>query len=188
MRTHVRMYSTHVRTHTKNVRTHVRTHAYARAYVRAYAHAYACVRTRYFPFEPVNPYTMIKKIVERYHYGKDVQRAEKSNCVYTSLTIFDSCGEYKIDERLTRIGQFRNSELRRIFLHAFLYTCGYTKECKHCGERVTDLTEHCLSECKAMEQRRSRFKLLMLFYNSPEGTKLEHKDTVFKLALPNHIT
>ena len=89
---------------------------------------------------------------------------------------------------MRRIGQFKNSEHRRIFLYALLDTGGDTKECKHCGERVTDLTEHCLSECKAMEQRRSRFKLLMLFYNSPEGTKLEHKDTVFKLALPNHIT
>ena len=49
----------HVRTHTKNVRTHAYARAYvqyARAYAhekRAYARAYACVRTRYFPVEPL---------------------------------------------------------------------------------------------------------------------------------------
>ena len=130
----------------------------------------------------VNPYSMIKKIVDNYHYAKDVQRARATNCVYTSLTVFDSSGKYKIDERLTRIGQFRNSEHRRIFLYALLDTGGYTKDCKHCGERVTDLTEHCLAECKAMEKRRYRFKLLMLFYNAPETTKFDHKGTVYSLA------
>ena len=130
----------------------------------------------------VNPYSMIKKIVDNYHYAKDVQRARATNCVYTSLTVFDSSGKYKIDERLTRIGQFRNSEHRRIFLYALLDTGGYTKDCKHCGERVTDLTEHCLAECKAMEKSRYRFKLLMLFYNAPETTKFDHKGTVYSLA------
>ena len=83
---------------------------------------------------------------------------------------------------MTKIGQFKDTKQRRIFLYALLDTGGHTKECRHCGERVTDLTEHCLAECKAMEQSRCRLKLVMQFYKVSEETKFDHKDTVFKLA------
>ena len=84
---------------------------------------------------------------------------------------------------MTKIGQFKDTKQRRIFLYALLDTGGHTKECRHCGERVTDLTEHCLAECKAMEQSRCRLKLVMQFYKVSEETKFDHKDKVFKFRV-----
>ena len=141
----------------------------------------------------VNPYTRTKWIVEDYHYDNDIQRARKPTCLYTALTELHNRGSkillhnqrlsYTFDGRLKKIGQFSNSEHRRIFLYAFLDTGDYTKECKHCGESVRDLAGHCLTDCKGMKQARHRLKLLMIFFNVPANTKLKHKETVIWLAL-----
>ena len=140
----------------------------------------------------VNPFTRIKRIVENYHFEKDIQRARTATCPYTSLTIFDWSGSpffpgnkrqlYRFDARLTKIGQLSNSEHRRLFLYALLDTGGYERQCRHCGKGTQDLTDHCIKECNALEHARQRFKLMMLFYNAPVATNLKHKDNAFSLA------
>ena len=141
----------------------------------------------------INPYTRIKKIVEAFYYIRDIERARKARCGYTSLTVFanlrslqpkDSPREmYTLDTRLKEIGRFRNSEHRRLFLYAFLDTGAYIKECKHCGEGTKDTVAHSLKKCVALKDQRNVFKTTMTFYNTPTTANLEDKVTVFSLAL-----
>ena len=143
----------------------------------------------------VNPYIMIKRMVQTYHYDKDVEKARRTTCQYTSLTDFTSGGpllpkthseNYKFDDRFRKIGQFKDSKHRRLFLYAFLDTGGYEKKCNHCGDSIRDLTDHALTECRALVQLRYRFKLLMKFYDAPASTSFKNKDNVFALALTKY--
>ena len=143
----------------------------------------------------VNTYIMIKRMVQTYHYDKDVEKARRTTCQYTSLTDFTSVGpllpkthseNYKFDDRFRKIGQFKDSKHRRLFLYAFLDTGAYEKKCNHCGDSIRDLTDHALTECWALVQLRYRFQLLMKFYDAPASTSFKNEDNVFALALTKY--
>ena len=90
---------------------------------------------------------------------------------------------YKLDPRLKEIGRFRNSEQRRLFLYAFLDTGAYIKECKQCGESISDIVAHSLEKCEALQHQRNVFRTTMTFYGAPTIAHLQNKVTVFSLAL-----
>ena len=130
----------------------------------------------------MNPLERIRKIVEIYHWKKDVEAARKSKCTYIKISSFKD-EEYKIDERLKEFGRFTNTNHRRLFLYAMLETDKYEKECKNCGEKVTNLSKHGMEECQGVEHDRKVFKLRMRLYNAQVSKMNISKTEVFDAAL-----
>ena len=129
----------------------------------------------------VNPLVRIKKIVEMHQMKKDVEVARKVKCVYTEMTVFNE-KKYTFEERLKRMGQFKNTEHRRVFIYAMLETPSYEKDCKNCGKKVKDMTRHGMEECEKMEHHRKVYKMRMAFYNAKQTMKLLNKVEAFRAA------
>ena len=132
--------------------------------------------------EKENPLMRIKKIVELYHLKKDVEVARKVNCIYTEMTTFME-KKYTFEEKLKRIGQFENTDHRRVFIYAMLETPSYEKDCKNCGKKVKDITIHGMEECEKVEHHRKVYRMRMRFYNAKQTMNLLNKMEAFRAAL-----
>ena len=132
--------------------------------------------------DKVNPLERIRKIVELHHLKKDIEVARKVKCLYTDMSTFME-KKYKFEERLKPIGQFKNTEHRRVFIYAMLETPSYEKECKNCGKKVKDITSHGMEECKKITHQRKVYRMRMGFYNAKETMKLLNKKEAFRVAL-----
>ena len=131
----------------------------------------------------VSPKTMIKKRIEAYHYKEDLKKADKTKCLYTSLTCFERKKmKYKFDERFSKPGNFQSSEHRRWFIYALFDTCSYHRECCRCGEYVLDMIQHCLRDCKSIQRQRDIFFITMRFYNLPPECNMTDKRQLFLFA------
>ena len=91
--------------------------------------------------------------------------------------------KYTFEERLKQIGQFKNTDHRRVFIYAMLETPSYEKECKNCGTKVKDITKHGMEECEKLEHYRKVYKMRMRFYNVKQTTNLLKKTEAFRAAL-----
>ena len=82
-----------------------------------------------------------------------------------------------------KIGRFKNTNHRRVFMYTILNAANYEKECENCGMKVKDLTKHGMEECKAVEHHRMVYKLRMKLYNAPEKLNLLNKNEAIKAAI-----
>ena len=132
--------------------------------------------------EKVNPLSRIRKIVEAYHWKKDMEAATKVNCIYRRMA---ECKDKKhtFDERLKEPGRFQNTEHRRVFIYSWLDTAKYERECQNCGEQVKDIVQHGLEKCKNVENHRKLYILSMKLYDVPQRVKLLEKKEVLEAAL-----
>ena len=90
---------------------------------------------------------------------------------------------YKSDERFKKIGRFKTTEHRRVFMYTILDTVECEKECENCGIKVKDITQHGMEECKAVEHHRIVYKLRMKFYNASEKWNLLKKTEAINAAM-----
>ena len=97
--------------------------------------------------------------------------------------LFLKAKEYQFEERLTKLGLFQNTDHRCVFLQAILESDKYEKECRNCGQRVTNFTKHGMEECKAVDHQRTVCKLRMKLYNASDKSILLKDDEVFNEAM-----
>ena len=132
--------------------------------------------------DKVNPLSRIRKIVEAFQLKKDMETANKGNCIYRKIARFKD-KKYRLEESLREPGRFKNTEHRRVFLYTWLDTAKYERGCKNCGEQVKDMVEHGLKECKKIEKQRKLYTLRMKLYDVPHRAYLLEKREVCEAAL-----
>ena len=130
----------------------------------------------------VNPFTMIRRLVEEYHFKRDLQTAQETNCAYTALKSLKG-KTYRFESWLKQIGRFPSTTHRQTFLYSLLDVSNYERVCRNCGSTVTDVVNHGLSNCPGLQSQRRIFRTMMTFYNAPPELKLQKKTDVFEVAL-----
>ena len=132
--------------------------------------------------QKVNPFTMIRRLVEEYHFKRDLQTAQETNCAYTALKSLKG-KTYRFESWLKQIGRFPSTTHRQTFLYSLLDVSNYERVCRNCGSTVTDVVNHGLSNCPGLQSQRRIFRTMMTFYNAPPELKLQKKTDVFEVAL-----
>ena len=121
-------------------------------------------------------------MVESFHLEKDKEALRGVVCMYKEM-MNGNTKKYQLDERLTEVGRFHSTEHRNLFLYVLLDTAKYERNCKNCGKKVKDLTEHGLKECTRVKHQRKIYTLKMELYDAPAGTRLLNKREAIRISL-----
>ena len=130
----------------------------------------------------VNPYAQIRTIVEAYHLQSDLGVLRRSTCAYASIRLFKDKA-YNIEPWLRGVGRFPSTKHRSVFLYAMLEVSSYDRQCQNCGAKVKDITSHGLQCCPTLKKERTKFELMMKFYEAPKELDIRSMAQAFSEAL-----
>ena len=142
-------------------------------------------------FKPgISPLREIRRVIEKCCFKKDLQKALKSRCLYSTLFIEPNIANYKyykMESFLKRMGNFPDAKSRRHYLYALLDPCKIDRSCPKCHSTTKDIISHILGNCTKASQIRLRLRLQLLFYGVSPDFDFENKTAVFKLVMNRKI-
>ena len=135
-----------------------------------------------------NPLARIKREVVAYHLKKDLERARKTNCIYTTLFLIGKKygKKYRFEKIFEAMGLFKNTAVRRFFFYALFDTCAYSRKCPKCSSLTTDVLKHTLSNCVKTRKMRLILRLKLLLFNASKlfaSSDLLNKTSLFSLSM-----
>ena len=134
----------------------------------------------------INPLREIRRVVEKFCFKQDLQKALETHCLYTTLFIkprISNYKTYKIESFLKRMGNFPDATSRRLFLYALLDPCKYERRCPKCQSLYNDVISHILSSCAQAQQLRLNFRVKLIFYGVSSSFNFRNKTQVFALVM-----